>query len=229
MPIDALRHSSSPPGIAHERPQIQSRRFLRPAGLCPGPGLVAAALDGEPVEMSPAIAGHIAACVDCRGRFAAVDRLRAALAETAMGSVRPMLTERIVAAAAADSRRRRRVRRWSMGLTGLAAGIAAAIWIARPPAAQNPGPEVVHDIPPPDLQREIADAGQAVASITRRAAADAVAPAGSWCHRCRHRSGRQPPNRSGRLRMPGRPWPTGSNPLPRPPAGPRCCFGATCR
>ncbi|HEY1380461.1 MAG TPA: hypothetical protein VGF55_26910 [Gemmataceae bacterium] len=139
-------------------------------------------LDGETVDLPPAVAAHVAACPDCRGRFAAIDRLTAALTGTQLPPVRPLLTERIVAGALADGRRRQRLRRLPLAVAGLAAAALAAIWLSRLPSTLSPvtprpaGPEMVREQQPatPNLRREAAEAGQAVASLTRRTAADAV-------------------------------------------------------
>jgi len=128
-------------------------------------------LDGEVVALPPAVAIHVAGCPDCRGRLAAIDRLTGAL-DRADSFVPALLTERIVAGAIADMRRRRRVRRWALSGVGIAAGVVAAFWLIRPLA---PGPEMARrPSPPPDLRQDITDAGDAVAALTRRAAADAV-------------------------------------------------------
>jgi hypothetical protein len=129
-------------------------------------------LDGEAVSTPPAIAAHIAACPDCRGRFAAVGPLLAALDGTDL-TVPPLLTEWTITAAIADLRRRRRVRRWSLAAAGLAASVmAAAFWLTQEQAS-GPGPVRVVSAPP-DLRQDFTEAGEAVAALTRRAAVDAV-------------------------------------------------------
>jgi hypothetical protein len=131
-------------------------------------------LDGETVAMPPGVAAHIVGCADCQGRFAAVGPLVVALARTDL-PVAPLFTERLVTGAMADVRRRRRARRWSFAV-GLAAGLMAALWFTRPPAAiapPAPVPEIVRSAPP-DLRQDFADAGEAVAALSRRTAADAV-------------------------------------------------------
>lgn len=127
-------------------------------------------LDGETVTLSPAEAAHVAACLDCRGRFAAIDQLIAALQRTEP-PVPTLLSERIIRHAIVDSRRRRQLRRWSLAAVGMAAGVAAAVWSARAPA---PVPEMARHSSPPDLRQDLTDAGEAVAALTRRAAGDAV-------------------------------------------------------
>jgi hypothetical protein len=133
-------------------------------------------LDGEIVAAPPAVAAHVAACADCRGRFAAIGPLLAAL-DGSEPQMRPLLTQQIVAGVLADIRRRRQVRRLSFAAAGLAAGVAFTLWLARPPAPITPTPllpEVVQRTPVPNLKQEFTEAGEAVAALTRRAAVDAV-------------------------------------------------------
>ena len=132
-------------------------------------------LDGDVVAAPPAVVAHIAGCADCRGRFAAVGSLFTALASTEL-AVSPLMTERIVAGAIADVRRSRRVRRWSFAV-GVAAGVMGALWLTRSPAPiipQPDAPELVQGSAPPDLRQDFTKAGEAVAALSRRTAADAV-------------------------------------------------------
>jgi hypothetical protein len=132
-------------------------------------------LDGEAVILPVDVAGHVAGCVHCRERFAAAGRLSAA-------SVPPVpadLADRILAAVLADARRRRLMRRAPFALAAVAAVIAVAVWLGRPPSptpSSRPVPELVHEpsTPAPNPRQEFAEAGEAVASLTRRTAADAV-------------------------------------------------------
>src|SRR3954463_10139901 len=99
-------------------------------------------LDGETVELSPAVAAHVAACPDCRGRLAAADRLAAAPAAAGPPPGAPPLTERsgpprrpggIAAGVRAAAPRRQRLRRWPLAVAGLAASALAAVWLSRLP------------------------------------------------------------------------------------------------
>jgi hypothetical protein len=132
-------------------------------------------LDRETLAVPPDVANHVAACPDCGGRFAASGQLSAALAGDDSAPVPPDLTERIVADVLFDFRRRRRSRVLSIAGAALAAGVALAIWLTRP-APPAVVPEVVQNTASPvsDLRQELADAGEAVAAVTRQAAADAV-------------------------------------------------------
>jgi hypothetical protein len=132
-------------------------------------------LDGEAVILPVDAAAHVAGCQDCGERFAAAARLSAAPVPPAPAD----LTERIVAAVRRDARRRRVMRRLPVALVGLAAAVAVAVWLVRPnlPAPTPvPAPELARGPvgPAPDLRQEFAEAGEAVASLTRRTAADAV-------------------------------------------------------
>jgi hypothetical protein len=137
-------------------------------------------LDRETIAAPPEVATHASICPDCGGRFAASGQFATAL----IGSEpQPpsFLSERIVGEVLADGRRRRRVRRWSLATAGLAAGVIAALWFTWPrPAPIAPPSPAVREIvkydgpPPPDLRQEFTQATVAVASLTQRAAVDAV-------------------------------------------------------
>jgi predicted anti-sigma-YlaC factor YlaD len=134
-------------------------------------------LDGDAVDVPPAVAAHVAGCADCRGRFAAAGRLAAALEASVLPTPPRLLTERIIAAAIADGRRRARLRHWPLAAAALAAAVLLALGLSRPSNQQSktvtPGPEIVRG-QAPDLRKNLAEAGEAVASLTRRAAAEAV-------------------------------------------------------
>lgn len=136
-------------------------------------------LDGEIVDAPPDISDHLATCRDCRERFAAARYLLTRLPRKP-ASVTPFLTERLVSGIAKDVRRQRRLRFAAYAATGLAASIALVFWFGRgnglhPDPAPQP-PEVVQKVmpTPPLLKKELAEAGEAVASLTRRAANQAV-------------------------------------------------------
>jgi len=135
-------------------------------------------LDGESVETPADVAAHAAGCRDCRERFSA-SRLLAAAPAPHEPPVPNMLTERIVVGVLADARRRRRLRRWSLGAVGVAAAVTLAVWLARPTTPVppvEPAPDLVREQPPPNLREGFVEAGEAVASLTRRTATEAVGP-----------------------------------------------------
>jgi hypothetical protein len=131
-------------------------------------------LDGEAVILPVDIAAHVGGCTDCRERFAVAQHLSTAPAPPVPAD----LANRIVQAVVRDGRRRR-LARWSV--VGVAAAVAVGVWLARPtsptPAPpERPGPDLVREPsgPAPNLRQDFAEAGEAVASLTRRTAADAV-------------------------------------------------------
>ena len=198
-------------------------------------------LDREPLAMPPDdCRPRRRAVPDCGGRFAAIGSTVAPLCVTpdAVG-VPPLLTERIVAGVTGP---RFAAATGPVDAAGRLAGLASrradrcAVWLDRPPrgrAAADAGPG---DRPMQPARRrricgrEFAGAGEAVAALTRRAAADAVGagrqsgPVGAAADSGRRRS----PSRPRRSRTPAPPWPTGSNRSPRPPVGPPDCSGGTC-
>jgi hypothetical protein len=134
-------------------------------------------LDGESVETSAEVAAHAALCPDCRARLVAA-RLLAAAPAPHEPPVPALVTERIITGVLADARRRRS-RRWSLSTIGIAAAVTFALWLTRPTTPVTPipsVPEVVREQPPPNLREGFVEAGEAVASLTRRTAAEAVGP-----------------------------------------------------
>jgi hypothetical protein len=130
-------------------------------------------LDGDAVILPVDVTVHVASCQTCRERFAAAS----VLAATPVPPVPSELTERIVAKVLSEGRRRRLLR-WPVAVAAVAAAVALAVWLGWPsptPPVQ-PGPELVHEpsAPAPNLRQDFAEAGEAVASLTRRTAADAV-------------------------------------------------------
>jgi hypothetical protein len=142
-------------------------------------------LDGEAPGVSPEVAAHAALCPECGGRFAAMGQLSAGLIRVAAPTPVPAgLADRIVVNVLADFRRRKTARRRTVWLAGaaLAAAVLAAVWLIRPGPTPAPGPPaaqemVLRDGPAPDPRRDILDAGEAFAALTRRAA-DEIADAG---------------------------------------------------
>jgi hypothetical protein len=132
-------------------------------------------LDGESADLPTGVVAHVARCADCRQRFAAA-RLLATTPVPPDPPVPSQLTERIVGEVLANVRHRRRD--WPVALAGLAAMIALAVWIGRAivPAPPAPAPELVFEHPTsgPNLRDNVTEAGEAVASLTRRTAANAA-------------------------------------------------------
>src|SRR6478672_4625369 len=81
-------------------------------------------LDGDAVILPVAVAAHVAACPDCRERFAAARLLSAA----PVPPVPADLADRIVAAVLADARRHRLLWRVPVAVGALAAAVALAVW-----------------------------------------------------------------------------------------------------
>jgi hypothetical protein len=157
--------------------------------------------------MPPVVEAHLTACADCRARFRAAQVLDTALARLAPPAPPALFTERLVAGVQ-DDYRRRRLWRWQTA-GALAACVALAVWLSWPrPERPAPGPsvpdspQVVQEGPrpadaPPTLGQGLAEAGEAVVELTRRAAAEAVG--------------------EGRQLLPGVPVPSA---LSAPPLGP---------
>ena len=99
-------------------------------------------LDGESLPTSADLEQHLAECGNCRGLFAAAQRLRQGLRAVARPTAPALFTERATARVLA-ARRRHRVRRLAVAGFALAASVLIAVWYfsgdARLPAVQ---PEV---------------------------------------------------------------------------------------
>ena len=89
-------------------------------------------LDGEPAPLTPDVEDHLSVCPDCRERFRLAGSLIAVLPPR-YDAAEPssIWTERLLGAIITDGRRRR-VRRLGVAWA-LAAGVLAAVWLARPP------------------------------------------------------------------------------------------------
>lgn len=151
-------------------------------------------LDREPVLDRAALDQHLAGCADCRSWHGAAQRLEKGLARRVPAPAPVDLTGRIVARVLADQRARLRLRRRVSLLVAGAAAVAASLLVLaalgyfRRPAdgglTPSPDPEIVENKPPkveeppaaPSLQDSVAEASEAVASLTRRAADEAVGP-----------------------------------------------------
>jgi hypothetical protein len=132
-------------------------------------------LDGEPALLTADVETHLSVCADCRERFRLAGSLVIALPRR-YESAEPttLWTERVVGAVVTDGRRRKIKR---LGLAwALAAGVLAAVWLARP--LSSPAPDgslpVAQNLGAPNLQADFAEAGSALAALTRRAAEETV-------------------------------------------------------
>jgi hypothetical protein len=147
-------------------------------------------LDGEPGAESAEGARHRAACLDCRDLHAAARRLEAGLGILPNPNPPSGLADRIVARVLAERRvalgfRRRILAVASLAAALLLATIAGYVWLQHrntgpagpeaparveaPPADRLPDPERRAPVPPTvSLNQSVADAGSAMASLTRR-------------------------------------------------------------
>jgi hypothetical protein len=153
-------------------------------------------LDGAAGDGRPAFDGHLRDCADCAGLYASARRLRGALPALAPPRPRPGLADEIITEYLREVRRRRRVRRAALAACALAAAVLVAVGVRLyapatpapagppsvakqesppvPPTAPAPGRRPVDAVP---LRDAAAEAGSAVASLTSRAAGEAVGEA----------------------------------------------------
>src|SRR5436190_23986040 len=94
-----------------------------PPECSPALDLLHRRLDGESVILPVDVAAHVAACPDCRERFAAARLVSAA----PIPPVPAELTDRVVAAVLADARRRRLMWRVPAAVGALAAAVGLAV------------------------------------------------------------------------------------------------------
>jgi hypothetical protein len=130
-------------------------------------------LDGESFRFTPDVQAHLEICPDCRERFR-LARSLIAVYPPRYDAAEPssVWTERLVGAVITDGRRRR-IKRLGVAWA-LAAGVLAAVWLARPvPETSSDGPLPVV-ARTPNLREDLAEAGSALAALTRRAAAETV-------------------------------------------------------
>jgi hypothetical protein len=122
-------------------------------------------LDSAGTAMPASVAEHTRDCADCRERIQAANQLLTALGTRSARRIpTPLMTERIIRAVERD-RRQLRLRRWAAVGTALAAAVVLAVWLSN--AAQRSATA-------PSLRRDAVDAGQAVASFSKRAAIETV-------------------------------------------------------
>src|SRR5262245_9043905 len=132
-------------------------------------------LDGDTAPITPDVEAHLAACPDCCERFRLARSLLAVL-PSRYDAAEPsnVWTERVVGAMVTDGRRQR-LRRLAAAWA-VAAGVLAAVWLARPiPSTPSDSlPVAAHDRRTPNLRADLAEAGSVLAALTRRAAAETV-------------------------------------------------------
>jgi len=122
---------------------------------------------------TPDVKAHLEVCPECCERFR-LARSLIAVFPPRYDAAEPssVWTDRLVGAIISDGRRRRIKRlgvAWAM-----AAGVLAAVWLTRPaplPSSDGSLPVVTRS---PDLRSDFAEAGSALAGLTRRAAAETV-------------------------------------------------------
>jgi len=141
-------------------------------------------LDGEFGEPPPGLDAHLAGCRDCRELVALAGRLEEGVRLLPCPAPPPDLAGRVTARVLFRQRQARRWRR-AGAVVSLAAALLLAVWLIRPATPPTAAPdvtggEVVRRDPParpvPSLQRQVEEAGQAVVTLTRRAADETVGP-----------------------------------------------------
>jgi predicted anti-sigma-YlaC factor YlaD len=135
-------------------------------------------LDGNATADLASLEQHLAACPACRERHAAAERLRRGLLLRTAPTAPDGLTDLIVAGVLRDRRLRRR-RRWLTAAVALAASLLLALAIWQRSSTETPVVEVVkRDTPAPtvpmSLNESVAEAGSAVADLTRRTAGETL-------------------------------------------------------
>lgn len=149
--------------------------------------LLQQSLDGTPLANRATFDRHVAECSECRGWHAAAQRLTAGLRLLAAPVPPPGLTARIVSGVLAERFARQRFRRQLTVGAALAASLLVAalggyFWTRS--ADVNPAPSgavppvaianPAETPPPPSLRDSVAEAGSAVANVTRRTADSTV-------------------------------------------------------
>jgi len=133
-------------------------------------------LDGESTPLTPDVQAHLEICVDCREQFRLAHSLLVVFPPR-YDATEPsgVWTERLVGAIITDGRRRRIKRlgvAWAMAAT-----VLAAVWLAPPMGSISPQgslPVVSNDTRAAAFRADFAEAGSALAGLTRRAAAETV-------------------------------------------------------
>lgn len=145
-------------------------------------------LDGNAVDLVAATSAHCAVCLNCRDFVRAATHLQRTIPLLPRAAANPAVVDRIVAAVMADSvasRRApfdaRRVWIWAAIAASLlltAGALTIRLWPVGPQLPLHSAPDFAHVKPetPPALRDQLADAGTAVVSLTRRTADQAVEP-----------------------------------------------------
>jgi hypothetical protein len=143
-------------------------------------------LDGEAGALGPACEDHRAKCASCHDDYLAAVRLARGLQLRGKPDSPTGLTERLVAAVMADAIEpsARGATRRILEVLAVAAClllvIALGLRFAPAPNRETPNPSPIAEVPgtaPMTLQKSFADAGSAVASLTRRTADETIEPA----------------------------------------------------
>jgi hypothetical protein len=144
-------------------------------------------LDGELDAGGTAVAEHLAACVSCSPLQTAGRRLQEGLRQVAAPHLPQDFAERVVARVVADQLHRHRLRRRLFATAALAASLLLAVFAgyrwynakepnpASPENMANSGDTTPKDpTPTPSPRERVTGAGEAVASLSRRATEETV-------------------------------------------------------
>lgn len=150
-------------------------------GCAAGQAALQRLLDGEPAWDAPGAAAHRASCPDCREELALAGSLVRVPADVVVPAG---LADRVLSSAVAAHRRRRLLRYGGIGVA-LAASVLVAVVAFRPRDQEEPQPGPVAVLPPPrpepvppqpapappkPLGESVAEARDALVSLTRRTA-----------------------------------------------------------
>ena len=146
--------------------------------------LLQARLDGAAPLAIAEVEEHLATCPACRAQDAAARRLEAGLRLLTPPAPPAGLTERVVAGVLAERRRRLRLARWGRAAVAAAAAVLVVVLVSenrpRLPLPSAPDEPIAAVPTPPEvpetvsLRDSVAEAGSAVASLTRRTADETV-------------------------------------------------------
>ena len=130
-------------------------------------------MDGESPCLTPDAKAHLEVCPECRERFRLARSLMAVFPARYDGAEPSSVwTDRLVGAIVTDGRRRR-IKRLGVAWA-VAAGVLATVWLARPVTTTSSNGPLTVVTRTPDLRSNFAEAGSALADLTRRAAAETV-------------------------------------------------------
>jgi predicted anti-sigma-YlaC factor YlaD len=143
-------------------------------------------LDGEAAALGPACDHHRIECASCRSDYLAAVRLARGLRLRARPDSPTGWTDRLVAAVIADVTRpsargaTRRIVEALLVAACLLLAVAMGLHFARSRNEPVPAPRELVAVPGPGpmtIEKSLADAGSAVASLTRRTADETIEPA----------------------------------------------------